>query len=574
LVDLPLLCIRSQGFCILIITSITLKTNPPMKTIKTVVLACLLFHVDVARAQFQYWYTTDDYDWPRALAMDSQDGYFITGSTLFFYPWHPFITRVDKTGKLLWSNTYPLPGIDDHFSDIIMIPNGADRVVAVGSADGDPNFWTSSDDYLLITAGDGTVLQAKRFYTDETDGAVHIEPTTNPFFGPGYIIAGNTYHNLTTSERDVHVVLTNGGGGMMGSRIFLHKLNQTAHWITPTSDNGYILLAETQLTGSCDNDNANVLVVKLNSSLNVVWDRTFDIRPEKGYSEDVPSVVKEDANGEIHVVGTSAVYIDSTYDHRESFQLHLRSDGSLLWAKLYRPKSYPSAQTVSLINNVTLNDGSPGYVLGGRAFDPFHALLFQTNDKGDVTWARTYPADYPLSTTYAEDLTENKLKGYSFTGRRLDYSPPSSYDIHLVETDANGKTGQPCETEIEIAEYKPEVCVDELGLKKTLDMRERQVSPVVQPLELVTYNCKEEQVSAASQLQGSISPNPARTSINISGFAQGGEVLIYDLQGNLKIKTTVGENDPVDIASLPEGLYILKVVDTTGGTQEFRFMKN
>lgn len=538
---------------------------------KILVFVFVMVSVSNGFAQFQYWYATDNYDWPAGLTMEPNGGYFVAGSTLSG-TWYPFLMRVDKAGKFLWGKTYDLQSIDEHFWDVSIIP-GTDRVAAVGSADGEPALGTSFDDYMVVAAGDGTVLRAKRFYTTEGDVARHITPVTNSVLGKGFAIAGYTYHNQTTFEKDMHIVLTNLAGTMVNSAVYLNPFNQEARWVAPTKDDGYILVGETETQGSCDNDEVSILVVRLNSSLNVIWDRTFDLRSAVGYTEDKPYAVAEDNNGEIHVVGTSSIYINGVLDHDEPFQLHLKKDGSFIWAKLYQTKSYSGLQTVSFADLVR-PDGTNEYVLAGRAINPFEALLFKTDGNGDVIWAKTYPASYSTSFTNAEALITNKIDGFSFTGRRFNGASPSTgYDIHLVETNADGRTGESCENKIEITNYKVDACVGQLYLKEKKRMYELNVSPIVQSFDPKTYDCAEQAVSAVGGTSERISPDPVETIITIANYA-GEEVMVYDLQGVLQKKATAVRDGQLDVSDLPKGLYVLKLIDRTGATQEFRFIKN
>jgi hypothetical protein len=70
-----------------------------------------------------------------------------------------------------------------------------------------------------------------------------------------------------------------------------------------------------------------------------------------------------------------------------------------------------------------------------------------------------------------------------------------------------------------------------------------------------------------------VSPNPATTTIAITGFSEG-DVVIYDLQGIIMKRAMLNDRGEVDVADLPEGLYILKLIDTANSIHEFRFSKN
>jgi hypothetical protein len=503
--------------------------------------------------------------------MDNENGYIVSGRTLLS-TWYPWLVRTDKSGTLLWSYTYNLPGIDEHFLDVTDTYWSEKALFAtVGQADGDPAIGTGMDDYFLMVDGSGMPVVAKRFLTSGADLARHLEPIKHPKFGEGYVITGQT--NMSpVFENDIHVIITDKTGTMMNSAVYLHANAQISRWIEPTKDGGFVVTGETVIPHSCDNDKVNIFVLRLDQDLKVLWNRTFDLVPPDGNSEDRAYVIKETDDGDLHLSGTSRIIINNVY-HSEPFQLHMKSDGSPVWLKAYQVDSYKDAEAVSMLDT-RLDDGSVGYVLSGRSYSPFDALLFKTDNSGNVLWGRTYPSNISLNTTFAEDVTDNKLKGYSFVGRTFNgVAPPTAYDIHIMEGDENGKSDQPCEKEVRISEKEWRFCEDRLNLQETIRMREIKIDPKVEKLPLQAYKCTEFATSSLERSSGTLSPNPAGTSVSVTGFEGTGEVLIYDLQGVLRKKLTQSLTTEVNVADLPTGLYIVKVKDASGTIHEFRFVK-
>lgn len=538
-----------------------------MKTILTLVVAVLL--CTHAHAQFQIRYSTQNYDWPRALDRDNKDGYIVAGSTLNG-SWSPFLLRLDNNGSWLWSYTYNLPGIDEHFLDVTYVDwSSQTQYAAVGQADGVAGMF-GVDEYFIMTNGSGVPIALKRFLTTETDIARHIEPIKHPQYGYGFIITGYTYHNLTTQEKDINVLITDKSGNLVKSVVLLAPLNQEAHAIEPTKDGGFIITAETELAQTCDKKEVNVLIIKLNSDLKVLWSYTFDFVPSNGTTDDRAYIAKEDSNGEIQVAGTSRIYINNVYDHDEPFQLHLKSDGNPVWLRTYNVDTYPSAEAVSLVTK-TADDGSIIYTLSGRTYQNFEALLFQTDYNGDPLWGRTYPPNYSLSATNAEDLVENEIKGYSFTGRMLNaVSPSTSYDIHVVKTDENGKSGEPCEKEVKVLSYREKLCQEKFEYR-IATMRQVTISTDNIKLDLKPNKCQD---GASSLLeQPMLTPNPGEGIIRITGISAGSSVSFYDQQGMLKKKANFAADEKVDVSDLAAGIYIVEVIQADGTVNRYRFIK-
>ena len=224
---------------------------------------------------------------------------------------------------------------------------------------------------------------------------------------------------------------------------------------------------------------------------------------------------------------------------------------------------------MSLINKKS-DDRSIINVLSGRTYQNFEALLFETDMDGEPTWARTYPANYSVSSTRAEDLTENEIKGYSFTGRMLNASAPSSgYDFHLVKTDGNGKSGEACEKEVKVISHRLKMCQDKIRFDPT-PMRELKISTDNVSLELKIKKCED---GASSSIAPAIAPNPGENVVTITGYAEGSSVSFYDLQGLLRKTTGFITNSKIDISDLPAGIYIIEITNAEGMVSKHRFVK-
>jgi hypothetical protein len=530
----------------------------------TTLATLLLLHMSVF-AQFQLRYSTPNYDWPAALDFDRKEGYIIAGQTLLG-TWYPSLLRVDNNGTPLWSYTYNQPGIDEHFWDVVGVNYNSDAyAAAVGNADGIISQGLGTDEYFLLVNDNGQPLAARRFITPGTDVAQHIENIKHPVYGNGFIVTGYSVFQ----DQDVNVLITDKGGNLKKSAVYHSPLNQKPTHIEVMEDGGFIIVGETQLNQTCDKKDVNVLVIRINSDLKVLWSYTFDFTPEGATSDDRAYSVQEDPNGEIQIAGTSRLYINNVYDHDEPFQFHLKKDGSPVWLLEYMVDSYPSADVTSLITKKT--DLGIIHVLSGRTHQTFEALLFETDENGKPTWGRTYPPTYSLNSTNAEDLTENELKGYSFTGRNFNaVSPSTAYDIQLVKTDANGKTGAPCEKEVTVIPHRVKVCQEKIDFTFST-MRELRISTDHIVLDLKVNKCESNQTTSLDAPV--ISPNPAETTVDLTGYEEGSLISIYDAQGVIKKKTSYSSKNKLDVSDLPGGVYIIEVTTANGEVNKHRFIK-
>lgn len=70
-------------------------------------------------------------------------------------------------------------------------------------------------------------------------------------------------------------------------------------------------------------------------------------------------------------------------------------------------------------------------------------------------------------------------------------------------------------------------------------------------------------------------PNPSHEKIKISLTDKNGELLVYDLLGKVVFsQKTISDIIELNVSSFPEGLYIIKFIDTNGLSNKIKFIKN
>lgn len=67
-------------------------------------------------------------------------------------------------------------------------------------------------------------------------------------------------------------------------------------------------------------------------------------------------------------------------------------------------------------------------------------------------------------------------------------------------------------------------------------------------------------------------PNPASTSISFNGLNSNAQVVISDINGKMYAKQLVGSNQPIDIAGMPEGIYMVQL-QTNEFTKTYKLVK-
>ena len=438
---------------------------------------------------YQRLFTTPDYDWPRSITPVQKSGYGIGGSRLVSgSTWSPFLFRVLNDGSHSWAFTYDLAGNDEHFNSVQSMAWAPESLLGVGSADAAAGSLGSIDIYLLATLKNGQKQFAKRYGTPELEIGRHAHTMVHPNHGPITLGTGYIVHHQTTGDQDAIVFIANQFANLILSAVFHQPGNQKGGWVSPTQNGGFIVVGEADLAESCDNTSNAIYLLRLDGSLNVIWNHVFDINPVQGTSDDYPYGVFEDAQGAFVISGTSRIFVNNAYVHRP-FLMRVKDDGEHLWTRSYEVAGYPSAETHSFVHTTT-STGDTVNTLVGRTQVPFEALVFQTNAKGDVLWSWTYPPSYNQSSTRGEYIVVNDTNRFAWTGRMFDALPPSTgYDVHVTEINNMGESQTTCEKEVDVLVFEEEVCLRKIQVTTTSPIQEMDVSPIVSPLTLKTEKC-------------------------------------------------------------------------------------
>lgn len=80
--------------------------------------------------------------------------------------------------------------------------------------------------------------------------------------------------------------------------------------------------------------------------------------------------------------------------------------------------------------------------------------------------------------------------------------------------------------------------------------------------------------SVSNKMSFSLAPNPATSTVKVSGVVKGVALRIYSANGQLvKEKIASASSESIDISSIPAGLYILQVISKDGSVQSAKLMK-
>lgn len=229
--------------------------------------------------------------------------------------------------------------------------------------------------FLMLTfISNGQITWEKLFSAKNTDVFRSVKEVP----AGGYVAAGYT-SDSTVSDTDAYVVRMN----TLGDTLWTYRQNiglskkDLFYKVIVTSDGGFVMCGYTSsVTGISD----DILIVKLNSSGQMVWTKTMG-----GSGRDRAQDVIELSNGSFVVTGYTTSSPASYYD---AFLYKINSNGDSLWYKLYSTGSfqYDDANSVRALSN-------GGFLMGGQSqttTNGFDQFLIRTDDSGNVLWTKEF----------------------------------------------------------------------------------------------------------------------------------------------------------------------------------------
>lgn len=198
---------------------------------------------------------------------------------------------------------------------------------------------------------------------------------------------------------------------------------EEAFAITPTIDGGFVIAG---MTTSFGNGNGDVYLVKVDSSGDTVWTRTFGTsNSEMGLD------VVQTPDGGFAVAGTANQGATINNDY---YLIKTYADGTLEWQKTYGDEYNQAFQALALTH-----DG--GYVLVGFIASPEHlssdVYVIKTNSAGDTVWSATYDGG-SYNTDNGNDIIQLEDKGFLIVGD-TDYGSNTERDLYVIRIDSLGK---------------------------------------------------------------------------------------------------------------------------------------
>jgi hypothetical protein len=173
-----------------------------------------------------------------------------------------FIYRTDSIGNTIWAKKFD--GLsNERASSVEETADGGYIISGYTSS-----FGAGSDDvYLIKTDSIGNLLFSKTFGGAGSD----IPNSALQTADGGFIVLGRT-NSFASGTIDVYLVKTDSAGNLMWSKTFAGPGSDLGYSIVQTADGGFAISGHTNSFGAGSND---VLIIKTNSSGNLLWSKTY-----------------------------------------------------------------------------------------------------------------------------------------------------------------------------------------------------------------------------------------------------------------------------------------------------------
>ncbi len=358
------------------------------------------------------------YDVGYSVQQTSDGGYIMAGifTPSASDPGDVILIKVDSLGNVLWSKRYGGPREERAFS-VKQTSDGGYITVARTRSFVDTTRW----DVLLIKTDPNGNLQWARVYSNPSldDEPSDVIETSDG----GYLVVGGAQSRSSSFQNEILVMKINSSGDLQWVRWFGDTIYQDqAYSVKRTSDGGYIVAGR---TGSYGSGNADIFLMKLDGSGNVVWAKAYGSSgPDFGYDVQITS------DGGFVVVG----YYTSSGD-TNAIIVKTNSIGNVQWYRVLggtRMDAFYSVDQTSdggfIATGITKSFGSDTI---GDVF------LARFNSSGTLQWSKTYGGS---QWDHASSIQQTSDGGYVMLGRTRSFTA-GNFDFFLIKTDALGNIG-------------------------------------------------------------------------------------------------------------------------------------
>ena len=304
------------------------------------------------------------FDVATAMQQTMDGGYIIAGFTTAFVSYGAWVLKLDSNGNVIWEKTY-----------------------------GDDTEITS----LHQTSDGGYVLTGYVFYVVET-------PPGQP----------------KDIAVDILVLKLDVNGNVIWHKTYDGTGNEENPSVKQTNDGGYVVAAYTDTVAG---DERNLWILRLDSTGNIVWEKTYGTSGKEGYHNSSEMSIS------IQVTSDGG-YIIADHTAGDFWILRLDGNGNIIWNKVYGGVLGDAAFSIQ-------QTSEGGYVVAGStgSFGNMgDAWILKLDPSGDISWQKTYGGDDTDFTTSIEQTADG---GYVSVGATASFGD-ESFNLWILRLSSSG----------------------------------------------------------------------------------------------------------------------------------------
>ena len=265
---------------------------------------------------FSNTYNDASFDYGRYLIQTNDDGYLVAGNTSLLGDDYSnvLMLKVDHTGEQVWRKDYTYSS-NDRVNTVIELEDGS--LVMAGFSTSNTN---SSKDLLIMRTDSEGNIEWQSLYGDTRD---EIANSISSASDGGFIIAGEIT-NENTGNSSCYLLKVNNNGEFEWDRSFGGSLNDQGFFLISANDGGFVI---TGVTRSQNDSSGDLWLIKVNNTGEILWEKTFG-----GENFESGRSLQQTSDEGYIIVGQTESFGNGNND---AYLLKTDSQGNEIWSRTY-----------------------------------------------------------------------------------------------------------------------------------------------------------------------------------------------------------------------------------------------
>ena len=306
------------------------------------------------------------------------------------------IVKTDSSGNFEWEKLYGGSGSD--LGEYIFQTSDGGFLIAgsSNSTDGDVTGNHGDHDFWILKLNtEGNIQWQKSYGGTNEDMAKSIIPASDG----GYIISGHTKSNdgdvsSNQGNADYWVVKIDSSGNLLWEKTYGGSNEDAAFNVEPTSDNGYILVGYTYSTDgdiTSNHGDSDIWIIKMNSSGELIWQKTYG-----GSLDEMAETIKNTNDGGYILTGYSRSNdgdVSGSHGVVDVLVLKIDSSGTIQWQNLLGGSEGDGGNDV-------IQTADNHFVIAGYSrshdgdlteyYGTYTAWIFKLTPSGELVWQHSF----------------------------------------------------------------------------------------------------------------------------------------------------------------------------------------